>query len=51
MRPIPTVSISNYIPIEIDNRFLSIISNLNYEIFIGKLERDRENSKCVNIWK
>ena len=42
IRPIPTVSISNYEPIGVDNKFFSFFNNFNYEIFIGKLERDRE---------
>ena len=42
MRPIPSVSISNYKPINFENRFLSLIKNLDYEVFIGRLERDRE---------
>lgn len=42
MRPIPTISISNYRPINLDYKFLFFIDNLEYEVFIGKLERDRE---------
>jgi hypothetical protein len=41
-RPIPTISIRNYRPINIDHKFFSFINSLDYEIFIGKLERDRE---------
>ncbi len=42
IRPIPTVSISNYKPINLENKFFSFVGNFNYEVFIGKLERDRE---------
>lgn len=41
-RPIPTISISNYKPINTEYNFFSFIGNFDYEIFIGKLERDRE---------
>lgn len=41
IRPIPTASISNYEPISVDNKFFSFINNFKYEVFIGKLERDR----------
>lgn len=42
IRPIPAISISNYRPINFNYKYLSLINNLDYEIFIGKLERDRE---------
>ena len=42
MRPIPSISISNFKPVNLDYKFFSFIDNLGYEIFIGKLERDRE---------
>lgn len=42
IRPIPTISISNYQPINPNHNFFSFFNNFNYEIFIGKLERDRE---------
>ena len=42
IRPIPTISISNYKPIDLNHNLLSFINNLDYEVFIGKLERDRE---------
>ena len=42
IRPIPVISISNYKPINLDYRFIAFINNLDYEIFIGKLERDRK---------
>ena len=41
-RPIQSLSISNYKPISLDNKFLSYFGHLNYEIFIGKLETNRE---------
>lgn len=42
IRPIPTISISNYKPIHLEHKFFSIIKFIDYEVFIGKLERDRE---------
>ena len=42
MRPIPTISISNYNPINSNSKFFYFINNFNYEVFIGKLERNRE---------
>jgi len=41
-RPVPSISISNFKPINLDHNFFSFINNVDYEIFIGKLERDRE---------
>lgn len=42
IRPIPAISVSNYKPVNLDYKYLSFIKNVDYEIFIGKLERDRE---------
>ena len=39
-RPLKSISISNYDPYEFKN-FFEILGKFNYEIFLGKLEKDR----------
>ena len=40
-RPSPGISFSNYQPTEINNKYLSFLGSISYEIFLNKLERDR----------
>lgn len=43
-RPFPSVSISSYKPIDIDNSFITFFEDfdISFEVFLGKLERNRE---------